>query len=783
MCLCARSACTPPLLAGVCGVGVCAWARVLAAPRLTWLGCLGVRVCVRAPLVPRHSWLGCACLGSGFGCTPPLLARVLGCACLCARSASPRHSWLGYAVWVCVLGLGLRLRPATPGWGVGVCVCLCARSACTPPLLAGVCGVGVCAWARVSAAPRHSWLGCWGLCVFVCALRLYPAAPGWAVRCGRVCFGSAFGCAPPLLAGVSGCVYACVRAPLVPRHSWLVCAVWACVLGLEFWLGPASPGWGVGVCVFVCALRLYPATPGWGVPVWLCVLGLGFRLRPATPGWGVRVCVCLCARSACTPPLLAGLFGCGCVCLGLVFGWAPPLLAGVLGCACLCACSACTPQLLAGVCGVGVCAWPRVWAAPRHSWLGCAVWVCVLGLGFRLRPATPGWHVGVCVCLCLRSACVPPLLAGVCGVGVCAWARAFAAPRHSWLGCRDVCLLVCALRLYPATPGWGVRCERVCLGSGFGWATPHLAGVLGCACLCARSACTPPLLAGVCVLGLGFWLHPATPGWGVGVCVFVCALRLYPATPGWGMRCGCVCLGSGFACAPPLLAGVSGSVCACVRASLVPRHSWLGHAVWACMLGLGFWLHPASPGWGVAVGVFVCALRLYPVTSGWGVRCGCVCLGSGFGCAPPLLAGMSGCVCACVGAPLVARHSWLGCAVWACVLGLGFRRAPPLLAGVLGFVCVCVRALLVPRHSWLGCAVWVCVFGLGFGLRPATPGWGVGVCVCLCARSACTPPLLAGVCGVGVCAWAPVLAGPRLSWLQCWVVRVCVRAPLVPRHS
>ena len=58
-------------------------------------------------------------------------------------------------------------------------MCFCARFACTPPLLAGVCGVGVCARARYLAAPRHSWLGCWGVCVFVCAPRLYPATSGW----------------------------------------------------------------------------------------------------------------------------------------------------------------------------------------------------------------------------------------------------------------------------------------------------------------------------------------------------------------------------------------------------------------------------------------------------------------------------------------------------------------------------------------------------------------------------------------------------------------------------
>ena len=374
VCLCARSAPTPLLLAGVRGVGLCVWARVVAAPRLSWLGCVGVRDCVRAPLVPRHSWLGCA-------------------------------------VWVCVFRLGFRLRPATPGWGVRVFVCLCAHPACTPPFLAGVCGVGVCAWAPISAAPRHCWLGCWG------------------VR---------------------------VRAPLVPHHPWLGCALWVRVPGVRVLLGPATPGPGVGACVS------------------------------------------LCARSACTPPVLAG------------------------------------------VCGVPVCAWARVLAAPRHSWPG----------------------VGVCVCLCAHPACTPPFLAGVCGVGVCAWARVSTAPRLPWLGCLGVCVFVCALRWYPATPGWDMWCEHVCLASGCGCAPPFLAGVLGCACLPARSPGTPPILAGVCAAG---------------VCV---RARILAAPHHSWLGCW----------------GVP------VRALLVPRHAWLGCAVWVHVPGLVFGLRPATPGlggWGV----------------------------------------------------------------------------------------------------------------------------------------------------------------------------------------
>ena len=145
--LCARSACTPPLPARVCGVGVCACARVSAAPRHSWLRFRGVCVCVRVPPGPL-----------------PLLP--------------------GGAVQGGVLGVGLQPRPASPGWGVGACVCFCARPACTPLLLAGVCGVDVCAWARVSAVPRHSWLGRWGVSVFVRVVGFYPAISG-----GVVCVG------------------------------------------------------------------------------------------------------------------------------------------------------------------------------------------------------------------------------------------------------------------------------------------------------------------------------------------------------------------------------------------------------------------------------------------------------------------------------------------------------------------------------------------------------------------------------------------------------------------
>ena len=206
-----------------------------------------------------------------------------------------------------------------------------------------------------------------------------------------------------------------------------------------------------------------------GACVWVrVVVGLGFRLRPATPGWGVGVCVCLCSCSACTRPLLAG------------------------------------------VCVVGVCDTARVSAPPRHSWLGC--WgVCVLVCVLRLYAATPGWGVQR---------------------GCCAWDRVSVAPRHSWLGCQGLCLLVCATRLHPSKPGWAVRCGCVCLDSRFGCAPLSLAGVLWCACLCACSPCTPPLLAWARGVDVCVWVRvSAAPRhcwlacWGV--CVVVWALPLY----------------------------------------------------------------------------------------------------------------------------------------------------------------------------------------------------------------------------------------------------------------
>ena len=324
------------------------------SPGLVWPGQLHGTGCLSAPAMdtgfPAVVWR--LCLGPGCGwvwdsVTPPVLAGVLG-ACLWVRFVvsslfcrlgfvvfavglgfrpAPHLSWLGIwdvrgcvralparrrsrfrcAVWACVQGSGFRLRSATPWGGVWVCVCSCARPAWCP-------------------APPG-----WGCCAGVC---------GWCH-------------ALPLLAGASGCVCVCARAPLVPRLSWLRCAVWACVLGPG--LGCAPPflvGLSGGVVFF------------WGrVLLWLCGVGRWLSLSRAL--WS-------------QPPVPLSL-GLGCWLFFFVFG----------------------PSVVC-VCGFRVSLFPT----GRCSWLGVAAfgWLvplrpfgesclrCLLGWGFG-RLLRRSWAV------------------------------------------------------------------------------------------------------------------------------------------------------------------------------------------------------------------------------------------------------------------------------------------------------------------------------------------------------------------------------------------------------
>ena len=137
----------------------------------------------------------------------------------------------------------------------------------------------------------------------------------------------------------------------------------------------------------------------------------------------------------------------------------------------------------------------------------------------------------------------------------------------------------CRFWHHPTPRGSGSWC--VCLGSGFTFTSPIVAGVFGCVCLSARTACTPPILAGV----LG--------------CVCLCARScLYPAIPGLVVRCGCVCLGL-VLCLRPAIPGWG--VWVCVYLTFRPRCCAFGLYLWP------FWvislIAPSPPGWGCPVSV------------------------------------------------------------------------------------------------------------------------------------------------------------------------------------
>ena len=197
----ARSACPPSLPVPVCGVGARAGVWVSAASRLPFGGVVGC-VCARAP-VPRG------------------LLRLL----------------VGVAVRGCVFVRAPRLFPAFPRWGA-----VCGR-AC---------------WARVSAVPRHSWLGCRGAVFALCFL-------------GRVLV---------WLCGVS-CWLSLSRAlwSLSPHPL-------SCGLGCWLFFFFSSV---VCVCMFRCPSTGWAAVPGLVLPVfagWSPCASLGL-LSSVPSGWGV----------------------------------------------------------------------------------------------------------------------------------------------------------------------------------------------------------------------------------------------------------------------------------------------------------------------------------------------------------------------------------------------------------------------------------------------------------------------------------------------------------------
>ena len=133
-------------------------------------------------------------------------------------------------------------------------------------------------------------------------------------------------------------------------------------------------------------------------------------------------------------------------------------------CLCLGLRCALTPPVLAGV--QGVCVWAQVSALPRHSWLGFVVGA--FGVWFCGGPAIPRWGLG-CVCFVTGFSCAPPFLAGVCGV--CVWIRVLRARCYFWLGCWGMCSFARAPSV-PRHPLVGPPVAWDCVGVAVGGVSP-----------------------------------------------------------------------------------------------------------------------------------------------------------------------------------------------------------------------------------------------------------------------------------------------------------------------
>ena len=212
------------------------------------------------------------------------------------------------------------------------------------------------------------------------------------------------------------------------------------------------------------------------------VFGFGSGGNPANPCWCFW---CVCSGTGFW--LLSANPGWSLrrVCLGLGLAFTTPILAVLFECVCLCARCVSIPPILAGVCGA--CVGARALPLPRQSWLGFVLSVFVFGFGFWLHPANSGWGDQVCLFVCAFrlylaspgwSACTPSIRAGVCCARVCVWALGFSLHRQSWLGF-VVCVSGFGICFQPAN-GWGV-CVWVCAPP-----IPHHSWLafLGFWCLC-----------------------------------------------------------------------------------------------------------------------------------------------------------------------------------------------------------------------------------------------------------------------------------------------------------
>ena len=665
-----------------------------------------------------------AALALGCSLTPGLRISFGRVTCM-ARAASVPGLWaLGFLLLACVCGW---VRVAV---GRGFCLPL--------PVVAGV--LGGCVWVRFVVLSLFSRLfvvfvvGLWcgpafGTCLVSCAFPLPPAVSGSGVRCGYACW---------------------ARVSAVPRPSWLGCRVVFFTLFCFFFfffrlLGVPVPGlvvsppvsflsgWAAGSFFFffflLVSVPLFPV----GRCSWLGVAGLGWVVPVCLFGgpvfgalWvgglapfcvvGGRFGGCGLFSRARPPPLFFFFFGGG----GLP-GGSSLCLPSAGGCSVAgvwCGWSLATPG--GGSCVVlpatpGWVSLPVVVGGPRHSWLGFAggggVWcvavVCWWGCGWCVVWLVPRHSWRRFLCATPRHSWLgfaaggggrsPPLLAGVrwrrcCVVcGVWRWCVG-GVVAGVWCGWSLATPGGGSCVLLPATPGW-VSLPVVVGGPRHSWLGSACGGGVWCVVCGVWRWCVGGVVAGV---WCGWSL--ATPGGGS--CV------LLPATPGWvslpvvvggprhsrlgsvgGVAVWCVVCGAGVLVGLWLACGVVGpspllaEVPVCYTPPLLAgfRCRW-------------WWAVPATPGWGPLAAV-LCGVWRWCVG---GVVAGVWC---GWSLATP---GGGSCVLlpatpGWVSLPLVVggpRHSWLGSfgggGVW-CVVGVprhSWRR----------FLCA------TPRHSWLGFA-------------------------------------------------------------------------------
>ena len=237
------------------------------------------------------------------------------------------------------------------------------------------------------------------MCMAVCALLPLPAVPGSGMRCGRVCWGPGFGCAPPLLGEVLlGCACGCACAPLAPAPPGGLSVARGCA---SFAVGGVCPPPSPLVFSFLLC----------GVGRWLSRSWVSWSLSPHPFSSGPRclLFVFFFLPAWCVSALFECPFFRWAAALGLVLpflaGWSPgaPLGGPVFG--------AVWVGGLAASCGVG-------------GWHG--------GCGPFLRPPPCFFFLGGGGLPIPPSALIPGLphtLVGIlCGFLVCCWWLRFARP-------------------------------------------------------------------------------------------------------------------------------------------------------------------------------------------------------------------------------------------------------------------------------------------------------------------------------------------------------------------